>query len=124
MALPRSLMTVFKSSKSTLIVPGRMNDFRDADAGFVEHFVGGFKAFFHRGVRRAFFFELLVQNDDHRIDFALEIFNALFGRTHTASAFKTEGLRHHGHRENAQFLRNLSNHRAQRPFPYRRPCRP
>ena len=35
----------------------------------------------------------------------------MFGRTHTASAFKTEGLRHHGHRENAQFLRNLSNHR-------------
>jgi len=39
------------------------------------------------GRHGAFFFELLVQNDDHRIDFALEIFNALFGRTHTASAF-------------------------------------
>ena len=88
---------------------GRVDDFRDADAGLVEHFVARFEAFLHRRVGRAFLFELFVEDDDHRVDLVLEVLDAELGRTHAAGAFEAEGLRDDGHREDAHLLRDFGN---------------
>ena len=87
-----------------------MDDLGDADAGLVEHFVRSLKALLHRCVGRAFLLELLVEDDNHRVDLGLQVFNPLLGRAHAAGAFKAEGLRHDGNGENSHFLRDLGDH--------------
>ena len=87
----------------------RVDDFRNAHACLVEHFVAHFKAFLHRGVRGAFALELLVENHDHRVDLVLEVLDALFRATHATAAFEAEGLRDDGNREDAHFLGDLGD---------------
>ena len=81
-----------------------MNDFGDAHAGLVEHFVARLKAFLHRGFGRAFALELFVEDHDHRVDLVLELLDAGFGRAHAAGAFEAEGLGDDGHRQDAELL--------------------
>ena len=50
-----------------------LNQFGDACAGVEEHFVGLFKAFAHRGVFSELFFELIVKNDNERVDAIFEL---------------------------------------------------
>ena len=50
-----------------------LNQFGDACAGVEEHFVGLLKAFAHRGVFSELFFELIVKNDNQRVDAVFEL---------------------------------------------------
>ena len=68
MAVPRVPITVLTSSKSKVDLTNLLNQFGDACAGVEEHFVGLFKAFAHRGVFSELFFELIVKNDNERVD--------------------------------------------------------
>ena len=55
--------------------------------------------------------QVLVWNDDQRIDDLLQSFNALFGLPHTLGALELERLGHDAHGEHAQLARGLRNDR-------------
>ena len=56
--------------------------------------------------------EVLVRNDDQRIDRLLQLFDALFGQTHAASTFKMERLGNNADRQDALVAGSLCNDRS------------
>ena len=54
--------------------------------------------------------QILVWNDDQRVDIFLKLSNASIRHTHTARPFKLERTGHNGDRQNALLFRRTRNH--------------
>ncbi len=56
--------------------------------------------------------QILVRDDDQRIDKLLKLLDAGFGDPHAMQALEVEGLRHHAHGQDALLAGGGSNHRC------------
>ena len=82
-----------------------------ADA-LLQHFVGKLEGLFEGGIRLGDEEQILVGNDDQRIDVALQLLDARLGAAHAARAFEQERLGHHAHGEHALLARDLGDDRG------------
>ena len=78
----------------------------------VKHVIGHRERFGEGGFFVGKAEQVLVGDDDQRIDHLLQCFHTVFGLTHALDAFKLEGLGHDAHGQNAQFPCSLRNDRC------------
>ena len=110
MALPISPITVRTSWKSTLIWPCTLMISAMPPTAFFRTLSAALKAVVHQHVLAQHFHQLLVEDDDQRVDRLFKFFEAVLGQAH-ALAFVVEGLGHHRHGEDAEFARHLGDDR-------------
>ena len=90
---------------------GHVDDLGNAGHCVVQHVVGALEGIFQGGVLVHHLEELLVEHHDQRIHLADQVLNALVGHALLAAAFVVEGLGDHAHRQDAEFLGDLGDHR-------------
>ena len=83
----------------------------DTSHRVVQHIVGVAQPLKH-AVVFINFFQLLVEDNDQRIDMLAEFFQTLIRNVHAFLALVAEWLGHHCHRQGAELLGHLSNDRC------------
>ena len=78
----------------------------------VQHVIGKREGFGESGLFVRQTEEVLVRNDDQRVDDLLQRLDAVFGLTHALGAFELEGLGHDADGQHAQFTRGLRDDRS------------
>ena len=89
---------------------GEVDDFGNAADGVAQHVVRGLEGLVHRDVVAEHFHQLVVEDDDQRIDILLQLGDAGFSHLH-ALAFEAKGFGDHGHGQDAHFAGHLGNDR-------------
>ncbi len=84
----------------------------DPANALLQDFVGHFERFLEGRVRIGDQEQILVRNDDQRVDIFLKLFDAAFGGLRTALAFEGERLGHHPDGQDAHLTRGLCDHRG------------
>src|SRR5690606_5844768 len=78
----------------------------------VQHFVGHFEGVGEGGFLVGDAEQVLVRNDQQRVDVLLQLFDAAIGQTHTVRAFEMERLGYDTNRQDARFTGGLGDHRC------------
>ena len=81
----------------------------DRAHALLEHFIGKLKGFLESGFRLGDQKQVLIGNDDQRINMALKFINASFGRAHPAGSLKQERLGNNTHCEHTHAAGGLGN---------------
>ena len=84
----------------------------DRAHALLQHFVGELERFLEGGFRLGDQEQVLVGNDDQRVDMLLQLVDARFGRAHAARPFEQERLGYHAHGEHAALARRLGDDRG------------
>ncbi len=92
------------------------------DAG-VEHPVGHREGVGEGGLLVGDAEQVLVRDDDQRVDGLLQLVDAAVGQPHAALALELEGLGHDADREDAHVAGRAGDDRGRSPCRCRRPCR-
>ena len=87
------------------------NHFSDAGHGAAQHIVSGAESLAHGHIRAQHLQQLLVGDDDQRIDVFFQFFDARAGHL-VATAFVRERTGDHTDGQNAHFLGDFGNHRC------------
>ena len=85
---------------------------RDAFDALIKHIIGHREGFGEGGLLVGEAEQVLVRDDDQRIDNFLKLLNALISLTHPLRAFELEGLGDDTHGQNAKFACGLRNDRC------------
>ncbi len=88
------------------------NDFGDTTHSVFQHVVGGAETIVHIGVVTHDFHQLVVEDDDQRIDMLGKLGDAGFCGLHPLATFKTERLGDHANGQDAHFAGDFGNHRC------------
>ena len=88
---------------------GQIDDLGDPGDRVIEHVVGRLECVFLRHVLSEHLLELVVEDDDQRIDVRRKFLQALLGGLHALGALEGEWLGHHRDRENAERARYLGD---------------
>ena len=88
-----------------------MDDVADAADGVLQHVVGVGEGLVLRHVVAEHVEQLVVEDDDQRVDVGLELGDAGVGRLQAARPFEVEGLGHHADGEDAHLARHARDHR-------------
>ena len=81
----------------------------DRAHALLEHFVSELEGFLEGGFRLGDQEQILVRDDDQRVDMGLQLFDARFGRTHAAGAFEQERLGDDAHGQHAHAARGFGD---------------
>jgi len=92
--------------------PGHHHKISDPAHALLEYLVRHLERFLEGRVRVGDQKQVLIGNDDQRVDMLLQLLDAGIGRAHAAIAFEAERLRHHTHRQNATITRCLGDDRG------------
>ena len=87
-----------------------VDDFSDTADGVTQNVVSRLEGFFHRHIVAQHVHQLVVEDDDQRVDVLLQFDDARFGHFQ-ALAFETERLGHHGNGQDAHFARHFGDDR-------------
>ncbi len=111
-ALPISLITVLMSAKSRLMRPGIMMRSVDAAHARMQHVVGHGEGLGEGGAVVGDAEQVLVRDDDQRVDIGLELFQAALGHPHALVAFEGEGLGDDADGEDAELAHRAGDDRG------------
>ncbi len=76
----------------------------------LKHLIGKLERFLEGRFRLCHQKQVLVRDNDQRIDVLLQLFDAAFGGAHAARAFKQERFGHDTHRQHALATRRFGDH--------------
>jgi hypothetical protein len=111
-ALPISRMTARTSAKSRLMRPSFTIRSVDAGDAGIEHLVGHGEGGGQGGPLVGDAEQVLVRDDDQRVDALLQLHNPRFGEPHPALPFEVERLGNNADRQDAEFTCGARNHRG------------
>ena len=112
MAVPMPPSTVLHVGEIEVDEPLLDDQVDDAGDARIEHLVGQHEGFGEGRAVGGDAEQILIGNDEQRVDVPLQLGDADLGRAHAARAFEQERLGHDRHGQDAEFLGHAGDHRG------------